>query len=630
MSKKERKPGSTPPPPLEKAAAAKPPAPARRSRSGFASLAPGFGALLLLASLAVAAYSDSFTAGWHFDDRPNIIENPYFRTGSLTPAFLLRAMVQDFNQNRPFSNLTLALNYYFGQENVRGYHLVNLIFHLLAAWAAYACLLLTFRRAGLPEDRGRLSALLAAAVWVVHPLHTQAVTYIVQRQAVMASALMLASLAAYIAAREAATRRRRFGFGLLALLAFLAAAGCKEIAWVTPVLIALYELFFFQDFSLLPLRRRPFALGAALLALAGLLGLVLRPQVWTSLLQGYQSYPFTPSQRLLTEPRVLWQYLGLILWPLPSRLSLVHDPVVSTSLLYPWTTGPAILLWLLFLFGALCAARRPAWRGLSFALVWFLGNLLLESSFLPLDLMVEHRLYLASLGVIAPLVAGAVCLIPKPRRAVLALGLIVAALALASRSRNQVWQTDVSLWRDAVRKAPLSATSHFNLANVCFRGGLTSEARREYERTLALDPQQFMAVEALGIFAHREKRYEQALAIFTSAITLQPRYSLLYLNRASVYSDLGQYDLAIADYNQALLLDPAFPQAYLDRAAAYSRKGDLTAAIADCDRALQLQPNLARAFFLRGQYYDRQSRADLAEADFARARALDPGLFQNR
>lgn len=146
-------------------------------------------ALLVLAVLVVLAYANSFHAAWHFDDTTNITENPYIQITSLSLPSLLKAMVQDRRQNRPFSNLTFALNYYFNDERVWGYHLFNVALHLLSTWAVFGLLRLTFRRTSLPEDRRDLAAFFAAAVWAVHPIHTQAVTYIVQRQTVMASAL---------------------------------------------------------------------------------------------------------------------------------------------------------------------------------------------------------------------------------------------------------------------------------------------------------------------------------------------------------------------------------------------------------------------------------------------------------
>jgi protein O-mannosyl-transferase len=421
------------------------------------------GYLILLVLLTAAAYSNSFQAAWHFDDHANILQNVYVHLASLRPSALGRAMVQNGRQNRPFSNLTFALNYYFNTERPWGYHLVNLALHLLAAAAGFQALRRTFRRAGLPEDRSDLAAFAALALWAVHPLHTQAVTYVVQRQAVMASALMLVSLALYIAARENPIRRQRLLLYALVLASSLLAVGSKEIALATPIIILLYELYFFQKLSFDFLRRHAVALAAGIVALAILLTLYFRPEMIRYLINEAEGYPFTLTERLLTQPRILCQYLGLILWPLPSRLSLEHDPELSTSLFHPWTTFPALLGWLLLVVAAVRSARRHPW--LSFAALWFVLNLVLESSVLPLDLMMEHRLYLPSLALLVPLASAPIFFLPR-RTAVALVMTIACFFLLGTLARNRVWQTDLGLWKDCVRKAPDQPRPWLNLGTV--------------------------------------------------------------------------------------------------------------------------------------------------------------------
>ena len=548
------------------------------------------GSLAILAGLVVLGYFNSFGDGWHFDDLPNITEKAYIQIKSLDLSSLWRVMAQDRQQNRPFSNLTFALNYYFNHTNVWGYHLVNLIWHLLATWAAFLAMRLTFRRVGHPQPQSEAAALLAAAAWSVHPIQSQAVTYIVQRQTVMASALMLASLAAYISGRGALARSRRRGFYLAAGLALILALGSKEIALVTPALILIYELYFFQNFSWAILRRRVSYLAPAL-ALIFIFGAIyLRPVMWALMTSESHKHHFTLGQRLLTEPRVLFQYLGLILWPHASQLSVEHDPLLSTWIFHPWTTLPAILLWLLLLAGAIRYARR--FPLLSFALLWYLGNLFLESSFLPLDLMFEHRLYLPSLAVIGSLAAAPMLYLPRRRAVLVCLGLMTSLFLLGTLSRNQVWQTEVSLWRDCIHKTPRKARPYLNLG-----------------------------------FAYLQK-YEddRAIAILGQAIQLDPAYAKAYYDRATAYFKQGQYDLAIADYSKALELNPEFIEAWNNRGIIYRNQGQMDRAFQDFNRALELDPASANAYFNRGNAYEMLGQADQALADYAKGFKLDPSF----
>jgi len=597
------------------------PAPARASSLDRVHFC---GALLLLAGLVLAAYSNSFRADWHFDDRSNILENPYFWNVSLRPASLFRAMVQDFNQNRPFSNLTLALNYYFNGDRVWGYHLVNLVLHLLATWAAFWVLRLTFRQAGLPPARGDLAALGTAALWSIHPIQTQAVTYVVQRQTVMASALILCTLAAYIAGRRADQPARKLPFYLLAAGCLLVAMGSKEIALITPGLILLYEFYFFQKFSLAFLHRRRLALATGAVLLAAALAFSLRSGVWSILMTGYHRYNFTLTQRLLTEPRILFQYLGLILWPRLSRLALEHDPLLSTSLVHPGTTLPAILAWLVVLAAAIRYARR--YPLLSFAGLWYLGNLFLESSFVPLDLMFEHRLYLPSLAVIALLVAAPIFAATRLRGVLVCLAAVAALLTVGTVSRNRVWRTEMSLWRDCVRKAPLKARSYLGLGKAFWQQGEPDRAIAVYSRALALNPDYTEAYYDRACVYAQQRQYDQALADYSRSLDLNPDQAQALNTRGAIYKMRGEYDLALRDFNRALDLAPNFAYAYFNRGVTYELRGQFDQALADLSRTLDLNPNYAEAYEQRGKVYAQQGYPDRAESDFAKARKLSPGL----
>ena len=578
----------------------------------------------LLALLVALAYANTFQAEWHYDDRPNIVENDYVRIPSLAPASLWRAMVQDRGQARFFSNLTFALNYYFNGEEVRGYHLVNLLFHFFSALAVFGLLRLTFRRANWAEDRRESAALVAAAVWAVHPIQTQAVTYLVQRQAVMASAFMLLTLLAYVAGRESSPPKKNLLY-LLAGMSFVLALGSKEIALATPLLVLLYEIYFSQNFSFAFLRRHPIALALALLALAGFLFMFVWPGALAKLLQGYQAYPFTLSQRLLTEPRVLFQYLALILLPWPSRLSVEHDPAISTSLFSPWTTLPAILTWIVLLALGLRYARRSPL--LSFALLWFLATLFLESSFIPLDLMFEHRLYLPSLAVIAPLIAGLVLYTPRRRATLFSLGLLVLVLLVSTLARNRVWQTDQGLWRDCVRKTPFQASSFNNLGGFYDRKGQLERAITYYHHAIRLNPQYAMAYFNLGASLQKMGQPDQALAAYSRSVALNPYLVLAYYNRGNLYFRQGRFDLAVSDYSRAVAANPNYAWAYSNRGTAYMNLGQYQRAVADYSQALVITPNDPGDYFNRGNAYHQLGQEDRAQADFEKARALNPSLF---
>ena len=578
------------------------------------------GVSVFLAGLILIAYGSSWGAGWHLDDYSNILENPSIRITDLRPATLLSAMIQDRRQNRPFSNLTFALNYYFQKDQVWSYHLVNWFWHWLASLAAYVSLRLIFRRSGFPAPQRDGAALAAVAVWAVHPIHTQAVTYVVQRQSLMASALMLIAFTAYLQARETIEPRPKLLLFGLAILAWLMALGSKEIAFVTPALILLYEFFFFQNFSPVFLRRHRLGLLAAPLVFLAILAVFLRPEMWNRITQSYADYPFTLGQRLLTEPRVLLQYLGLILWPLPSHLTLEHDPAVSFSLLHPWTTGPAVLLWLALLALAVRYARRfPLF---SFAGFWYLGNLFLESSFLPLDLMNEHRLYLASLAVVAPLISAPILALPRCRWALASVGLIILMLAFTTVARNQAWQTEPGLWRDCIRKAPGKARPYISLGNYFLENTQADRAISVFTKALALDPQSRKAYYNRGLAYARKGEETLAIGDYTRALQLDPNFAKAFNNRGTSYWKQGQANLALSDYSRALALNPVYADAYFNRGSIYLKLGKWDRAVLDLTKALELNPEDAEAYAQRGNAYLQKGYPDRAKSDFSQARSF--------
>jgi len=420
---------------------------------------------------------------------------------------------------------------------------------------------------------------------------------------------LLGAFAAYLSAREAAARARKLWLYVLAGLSFFLAVGSKEIALVPPILILIYELYFFQNFSFAFLRRHPLALGLGLIFLASTLLVYLRAEMWQNIAQGYQKYPFTMGQRLLTEPRVLLDYLGLILMPLPSRLTLEHDLALSTSLFHPWTTGPAILLWVLLLAGALrYARRRPL---LSFAALWYLGNLFLESSFLPLDLMFEHRLYLPSLAVIAPLAAGMVLYLPRRRGAATALGLTTLLLLTATLRRNQAWQSELDLGRDAVRKAPAQARAHNNLARAYMQAKKFDQARKEYDKTLSLNPQVPLAYHDRGLIAQEEGRQDQAIQFYQSALQVKRDHVPSLNNLGVLYAQTGRLSEAEKLFQQALQADPADPKTHNNLGNIRLSQGRYAEALAEYEQALSLDPNFEDARRNRSLALQRQRHSAL-------------------
>jgi len=361
-------------------------------------------AIGLIAGVALFAYANTFHVPFHFDDRPNITQNPNVQIKVFTwDRFerLIRNTYEDKNNTsiRFFSLLTLALNYRFGGLNVFGYHLVNFFVHIASGIFLYWFLLLTFNLPSLREKYGFLSykvALFTSLIFISHPIQTQSVTYIVQRMSSMAGMFYLLSLVLYVKGRLSSGWHRVLYFGGM-MLGYLLAVFSKENAAILPFIVALYEFYFFQKLDLSPRGKNILFTLIGILLVLGALGFVIWGERYIQItIEGYQGRPFTMSERVLTQFRIVLYYLTLLVFPHPSRLNLDYDFPVSKTILDPPTTLISILIIAgLIGYSIWIAKKKPV---LSFFILWYFVNLVIESSIFPLELVYEHRLYLPSVG----------------------------------------------------------------------------------------------------------------------------------------------------------------------------------------------------------------------------------------
>jgi len=605
-----------------------------------ATSAEGRGRSALRTALALAAicaaggvaYAGSFRAPFVFDDWNNILENPFVRWTRLD-LDSLRFTLANAPLSRPVAYVSFALNHWLGGYSTPGYHAVNLAIHLANGCLVYALALVTLSR--LARLRGQASpapppealpwlALASGLVFVVHPIQTQSVTYIVQRMNALCTLFYLAALLAFVRGRLAtSTRRRVAAFGLSGLFAGLA-LGSKENAATLPFAAWLYDWYFLRDLE------RDRRANAALAAITALFAAGFFARGGAALLD-HSARPFTLGERLLTQPRVIALYVSLILLPLPSRLNLAHDVSVSHGLLDPPTT----LACLLALAASLALAVRWARprRLASFAIVWFLLQLAIESSVFPLELVFEHRTYLPMVGVCLALgpplgrLASA-----RPSWAVAAAALLVAALGAGTWLRNETWSSEVGLWRDAVAKSPRLARAHTNLGVALARAGRHAEAVESYRRALALEPGSgevhydlFFSLQALG-------RADEAQQELDETLRLVPDHAGALDLEGEAAMRRGDLDLAIARFRAALRANTRLAPAYYQLGNALLARGDLEEAAVSLQAAGRLDPQLdassRRAFAVASgrRALERLARGDAngAAQDLRGALAAEP------
>ncbi len=354
----------------------------------------------LIIGVALVAYSNSFHVPFHFDDRPNILQNPNIQIKVFNWERLKQFITNTYEVSiRLFSYFTFALNYYFSEFNVFYYHLVNFFIHVIAGIFLYWFLILTFNLPHLKEKYGPISykvALFTSLIFIAHPIQTQSVTYIVQRMTSLAGMFYLLAMVLYVKGRLSSGIRRSLYFGGVGL-AYLLGIFSKENAAILPIFILLYEFYFFQNLTISPKGKKTFLTVALIVGLIAMVGLaVWGKRYYELIIEGYKIRDFTLEERVLTQFRVVLYYVTLLAYPHPSRLNLDYDFPVSKTFFDPPTTLVAIIIVGGLLGYSIWVAKRNSI--LSFCILWYFGNLVIESSIFPLEMVYEHRLYLPSAG----------------------------------------------------------------------------------------------------------------------------------------------------------------------------------------------------------------------------------------
>ncbi|RCS29030.1 hypothetical protein DEO45_13240 [Rhodanobacter denitrificans] len=444
-------------------------------------------ALLAAFAITLAVYWPGLSGGFLFDDYPNIVDNkgvqPHDATLPSLVGAALSSPASDFK--RPLASLSFAANYLATGLDPYWMKLVNLLLHLMNGWLVYLLSLALLRSdpAG-GHRRASLVAALIAAGWMLLPINLTAVLYVVQRMESMANLFVLTGLLGYVAGRRRMLAHHtgpadRAGWGGLVLCAasIVVPTALGILAKETAVMLPLYALL--VEWALFRFGRSVQALhdaarspradlrviGLFLLVLvlpmvAGLAWLLpglLRPEVWAT-------RDFTMGTRLLSEARIVLDYIAWTLLPTPSSLSFYHDDFrVSSGLLAPWSTLASIVLLSALVALALWLRRRKPLAALGIAL--FLGCQLLTATILPLELIYEHRNYFASFGLllaIVPLLAvPRASLLPLPRYALLA-GLMLCWTTLTALTAS-AWSSPLSLAEDLAARAPQSPRAQYEL-----------------------------------------------------------------------------------------------------------------------------------------------------------------------
>ncbi len=419
-------------------------------------------------TLAVTvAYSPGLNGPFIADDYPNFIFNDLVRVDALTGEKLYWSLTSNRSGplHRPLPALSFGLNYFFADGTFDRFHfkVTNLVIHLLTAFVAFALVRLLVRhKGGALSPNATLIAAVAVGIWAVHPLQLTNVLYVVQRMNAMAGLAVIFGLWVYCQGRARLAQGQpgawsRMIGGLIVGTAL--GLACKENAILLPAFALVIEVTLFRWTTTTAANAKRLKLlhlaGSGLTYVGGALVAWWVLDFWSAT---YAALDYSAFERVLTQPRILAEYLRMLLVPDLTSMNFFHDDVkASRGLLTPWTTAVTLSFWL-----AVCALAY-AWRHtnywFTFGVAWFLAGHALEASVVPLELMYEHRNYTPSLGLILGVTmvfARFILRVSQPRLAISVAVIAVVALTSLTFVRASLWQDSETLARTMIERNPNS------------------------------------------------------------------------------------------------------------------------------------------------------------------------------
>lgn len=542
------------------------------------------GLWLLISLLVLLAWWGGLDGPFVYDDKVEVIGNPTIRMLEEW-----RAIVA-YNVSRPLLISSYAVDLSNHGFEPRGYHLTSLVIHLLAVGAALFLGESVARRCAHP--RPLLVAGAAGALWAVHPMVTESVSYITGRSESLCGLFVFLSLGCWIRATGVEARGEAgWPWRLLALLAFAGAITSKEVGAMLPLAFLWSELVLGPGAPLRERLRRPRWRWYLPLLLLILVATWLRLQHAGELLPREVDRPL--AVQLTTMAQVWLRYLGLWLLPLGQTL-FHHQPDLSPATL---EGAASIGGWVAMVVAGVAWGLRVPGAG------WALGCAALflvpSSSFVSLkENMAEHRAYQQGLYL---LLALGLSLRGRALRLAPAVSLLLLVpLVLATRARNEVWSDEVRLWDEAVERSPESAEAWYGLGDAQRFAGQLEEAESSYERSVELEPANLEAWNNLGLARAEQGDAAGATEAWKAALKRRPSYCKAHNNLGSLAFRKRQWDRAIVEFRTTLSYCPESVVAHYHLGRIYDEfRPDRVRAVRHYEAVVALNPTFARIDLVR-------------------------------
>jgi tetratricopeptide (TPR) repeat protein len=475
--------------------------------------------IALIVVLGFAVYANSLKGAFVWDDEALIEDNLYIKDFKYLPDIftqdLAKASGKQSGFYRPLQGFSYMLDHRFWGFDVRGYHLTNIFLHILVTLSIFFLVFTLFK--------DNLLALLAAVLFVVHPVHSEVVAYISGRADSLAALFMLLAFIFYLKNIDV----NRISLYLLMVVSYILALLSRENSLILPLAVLFYHYAF---------RKKVYGQGVISLTVLAFIYIALRltllkfmtpqAQATTALLQRLPGFFFALSS-----------YPGLLIFPFGLHMEY-------TNKLFAWAE-PCVLLGLLMAVTSLYVIGKKRENTLLvFSLGWSFIFLVPHSNIYSLTTyMAEHWIYLSSIGFFLVIARAFSRYLRNKRSRLIALSALVAlvsCLSILTLRQNTCWQDPLRFYRRTLRYAPESWRVHNNLGKI-YRGlGKKDKAAAFYRRALELKPDYPEAHSNLGNIYYEVKDYPKAITAYKKALVLKPDYANAYYNLGNAYYAQGR------------------------------------------------------------------------------------------
>lgn len=580
-------------------------------------------------------YFNSLNAPFILDDNARIVNNPDIRKlSNLKSQLVYPHDVKDKrfwkywernDPSRPVVYFTYTLNYYFGKYSSFGYRLFNVAFHALNAVLVFFLVKLLLQYA--VNIRSAMIPFYTALLFALHPVNTDAVSYVTGRSNVLAAFFYMLSLLFFIKTIKDDSR-----FYIPSLICFIFSVFSKQIAVTLPVVIFFFDYIFISNYRIKGVfNRKSYHIPYwAILACY----LLFRYFYFGSIgdIEAYSTW----GRHLYTcvQPYVILNYIKMLL--LSAGLSFVHIVRKPVTFFEIRIIASFLSMFIMFfLIYRLHKKKSDISKLAVFASLWFFITLSPTSSFFPTtQAMVERRVYLPGFG-FCLLIALAYYLLGKSRIAVVNVKLRYALLAvmavhisvfgILTYKRNSLFMRPAFLWKEIVKKYPGNAVAHNNLGAVYMERGEYREALEHFKKAVMLNPTDEKFHKNLGKIYFYLKMYDRAVQKYKDSIKIDKSNYRIYNDLGLVYFQQKKYTEAIKYYAESIRINPGFADAHNNTAAAYYSMQEYSKALAGYKKAVNIQPDYAEARYNLGLTYQKlNNTADaLSEYNMAIKSGLD-------